>query len=250
MDMTLRKMFEKHAEDNGFSIPKGERDGWLIFQAPHAPSQLALCQLPEEKTLLIGTSHQGVGEELSTSLASSPVRLDGFDCFVTPSFNEMFQIIGRIWKLARSLPNGPLDKINWNVEENLSSTEVERLRIERIGQDDFRKALMKQWDSKCAVTGVDNLALLRASHIIPWASCKTNEERVNVYNGLLLVAHLDAAFDAGLISFDETGGMMISSFLSEFDQKALNIVARPPLKKFNPELMKRLKHHRSEIFRE
>ncbi len=92
-----------------------------------------------------------------------------------------------------------------------STTEVERLRKERIGQDVFRRALLTYWEDACAVTGVTHSTLLRASHIIPWAACETDHERLNVHNDLLLVANLDAAFDAGLISFDDGGGIMISN---------------------------------------
>lgn len=41
-----------------------------------------------------------------------------------------------------------------------------------------------------------------------WAACETDEQRLDVFNGLLLAAHWDAAFDAGLVSFDEGGKLM------------------------------------------
>jgi predicted restriction endonuclease len=50
--------------------------------------------------------------------------------------------------------------------------------------------------------------LLRASHIKPWADCETDAELLDVYNGLLLAAHLDAAFDSSLISFNEKGQIL------------------------------------------
>ena len=68
---------------------------------------------------------------------------------------------------------------------------------------------MNYWSGACAVTGVAEPSLLRASHIIPWAKCESDEERLNVYNGLLLAAHLDAAFDAGLISFEDDGRIIL-----------------------------------------
>ena len=50
------------------------------------------------------------------------------------------------------------------------------------------------------MTGLDVPELLRASHIKPWADCGTDAERLDVFNGLLLAPHLDAAFDAGFIT--------------------------------------------------
>jgi hypothetical protein len=54
--------------------------------------------------------------------------------------------------------------------------------------------------SVSAVTGIAQPALLRASHIKPWAHCGNNAERLDVHNGFLLTADWDAAFDAGLVS--------------------------------------------------
>ena len=56
--------------------------------------------------------------------------------------------------------------------------------------------------------------LLRASHMKPWASCDTDAERLDVHNGLLLAAHLDAAFDAGLIGFEMDGSRVVSPALA------------------------------------
>lgn len=89
----------------------------------------------------------------------------------------------------------------------------------RIGQGDFRDKLMRYWEKACAVTGCG--LLLKASHIKPW-SCSNNEERLDEYNGLLLVPNLDSAFDAGIISFDPKGKILISS--SMLDKNELNKV--------------------------
>jgi hypothetical protein len=62
---------------------------------------------------------------------------------------------------------------------------------------------MDYWGGRRAITGCAEPLLLRGSHIKPWTQCETDAERLDVYNGLLLAAHLDAAFDAGLIDFDD-----------------------------------------------
>lgn len=74
----------------------------------------------------------------------------------------------------------------------------------RIGQGPFRRALEKQWNHCCALTGIAHRELLRASHIVPW-SCSNDIERLDPENGLLLSALWDAAFDRGLVSFDDDG---------------------------------------------
>jgi predicted restriction endonuclease len=55
--------------------------------------------------------------------------------------------------------------------------------------------------------------LLRASHIKPWADCASDAERLDVFNGLLLAPHLDAAFDGGLISVADDGTVLLAPAL-------------------------------------
>ena len=247
MDLSLRNRLEKSALDQGFSISLRESDGWLVFQAHAVPTRLVLS-VDTEGRYLVGTSHRGVGSELSDELQLAPHTHEGFDCFVAPSSSELFRIIGRIWSLARSLPSEPLAEFERLLKEEPSTTEVERLRKERIGQNVFRSALMDYWEKSCAVTGVQNPTLLRASHIVPWATCESDEERLNVHNGLLLVATLDAAFDAGLITFDDDGRILISSRLAESDQTSAGIGPDLKLARMNDEIKKRLGWHRLNLF--
>lgn len=247
MDLSLRNRLEKSALDQGFSISLGESDGWLVFQAHAVPTRLVLSG-NEDGVFMVGTSHPGVGSELADELAPAPKSHDGFDCFIAPNSGALFRIIGRIWALARSLPNEPLAEFERLVREAPSTTEVERLRKERIGQDVFRRALLNYWEDACAVTGVKNSTLLRASHIIPWARCESDEERLNVHNGLLLVATLDAAFDAGLVSFADDGSILISGKLSEADQVSSGISQHMRLTRMHDEVRKRLAWHRAHLF--
>ena len=72
-------------------------------------------------------------------------------------------------------------------------------------------------------------ALLRASHIVPWAECETDALRLDVHNGLLLSALWDAAFDAGLISFADDGTVLRSPKLTSEAAAALNLDSAAPL---------------------
>jgi predicted restriction endonuclease len=51
--------------------------------------------------------------------------------------------------------------------------------------------------------------LLVASHIKPWRD-SNKQERLDQYNGLLLLPNLDKAFDLFYISFDKKGEILIS----------------------------------------
>lgn len=62
--------------------------------------------------------------------------------------------------------------------------------------------------------GFRDPSMLLASHIKPWSRL-ANAERLDKYNGLLLVLNLDTAFDQGFISFSESGSILIAETLSE-----------------------------------
>lgn len=107
--------------------------------------------------------------------------------------------------------------------ENLpiDQTEKERLIKSRIGQGKFKKLLM-ECECKCALCGVTDPRVLIASHIKPW-SASTNEERLDVNNGLLLCPNHDALFDKHLISFDSQGKIILSPSLDETARLFLNV---------------------------
>lgn len=53
-----------------------------------------------------------------------------------------------------------------------------------------------------------------ASHIKPW-KVADNHERLDPYNGLLLLPNLDKVFDLGFISFNSQGKILISDEVEE-----------------------------------
>lgn len=75
----------------------------------------------------------------------------------------------------------------------------------------------------------DLCALLRASHIIPWADCESDAERLDVHNGLLLSALWDAAFDRALVTFNNAGEPEFSLALSDQARTELRWNAPIPL---------------------
>jgi len=128
----------------------------------------------------------------------------------------------------------------------LSETTKLRLIEARVGQGDFRKQCMNLYPS-CPVTGINFHPLLRASHIKPWADCKSVKERLDPFNGIMLAAHIDALFDDGWISFKNHGEIIISKKL---DYQTYNILNLPTsVGPFNNESLDYLDWHRERIFR-
>lgn len=88
-------------------------------------------------------------------------------------------------------------------------TERQILAKARVGQGQFRADVLEDFGGRCGVSGLAQKELLRASHIKPWAGC-SDLERLDPFNGLLLSAAYDAAFDARLISFGEDGSLILA----------------------------------------
>ena len=129
-------------------------------------------------------------------------------------------------------------------DPNISSTEKSSLVKARIGQGTFRQRLIGLWGG-CSVTGFKDTNLLVASHIKPWRA-SSNAERLDKFNGLLLIPNLDRAFDAGLVTFELDGKIRISPQLSEPEKLGIEPGLRVVLK---PENEIYMAFHRAEVFR-
>jgi predicted restriction endonuclease len=92
--------------------------------------------------------------------------------------------------------------------QGLPETTRRALINARIGQGGYRQRMLKVWQGRCAVTGLGIQDALTASHAMAWKDCD-NMERLDEYNGLLLSATVDRLFDRGLISFSDTGRLLV-----------------------------------------
>jgi hypothetical protein len=150
---------------------------------------------------------------------------------------------------ARTMPNRVADAFRVEIADLPRSTEAERLVVQRVGQNLFRAALLDFWQGRCCVTGLDVAELLRASHIRPWASCESDDERLDEFNGLLLSPTMDALFDAGLMTIGEDGSVMLSRLLSA--EAVATLVTQPPglVKGLRPQHAGYLRYHRACVWR-
>lgn len=133
-------------------------------------------------------------------------------------------------------------------KKKYDSTTQQSLIDARLGQGAFRRSVLHAWQSRCAVTGCGVLDVIRASHIKPWRNA-TDDERLDPMNGLPLVATLDALFDAGLISFEDSGRMLVSSQLSRKDQQSLGVIEKRLKRKPPADMSKYLSYHRRSVYR-
>jgi hypothetical protein len=131
-------------------------------------------------------------------------------------------------------------------QKDFEDTEKERLVSARIGQGWFREQLISSWN-KCAVTGCDEITILRASHIKPWRY-SDNVERLDVSNGILLTPNLDVLFDKGFISFEDNGKILLSKRIKpdNLQKVGAKLDMRINIKKLN---ITYLRWHRKNIFK-
>ena len=131
--------------------------------------------------------------------------------------------------------------------KTLAVTEQEQIVSSRLGQGSFRRNVIRLWGS-CSITGLQNVSLLRASHIKPWKN-SNNEERLTPYNGLLLIPDYDFLFDRGYISFKNDGSILVSQRLSAFARRVFDVRDDLRLRRVFQENKGYLEFHHSDVFK-
>ncbi|EPX87825.1 HNH endonuclease [Rubellimicrobium thermophilum DSM 16684] len=233
----------KAAWQNGFRRELGQEAGWARFASTTAHGTIWLAAAGPAGPWYLALDHPGIAEGLTLPAADLPGP--GLVRHAFANLTALYAALEQVYRLGVSLPDGPLEAFRAAVAGLPGGTEADRLVIQRIGQDIFRDRLMTYWQGRCPLTGISDPALLRASHIVPWKDCASDADRLDVHNGLLLSALWDAAFDRGLVTFDDGGVPQFSPALSEVARAALRWHAPIPL---TDRHRARLVWHRTRIF--
>lgn len=239
----VREECEKAAWQHGFRRNLGTEGGWAAFGSTTAQGTIHFAAAGHQGPWFLALDHAGVIEELGRPPAEMPGP--GLARYAFDTLGALYNVLPRVYQLAASLPDAPLREFQAKAKDLPKTTEAERLVVQRIGQDIFRAGLMDYWQGCCRLTGITDPALLRASHIIPWKDCGTDAQRLDVHNGLLLSALWDAAFDRGLVTFDDNGRPEFSPSLTETARAELRWQAPIPL---TDEHKERLAWHRAHYF--
>ena len=154
----------------------------------------------------------------------------------------------RIGKTTKSKINktGVISQNRKRVYRKPNETETKGLVISRVGQGYYRQQILDKWNYTCPVSKSNIKQILISSHIVPWSE-SNNDERLDSENGILLSPNIDALFDKHLISFENTGVIIISSNISEENRVALGInqSIKIPVSKG---MKKYLERHRKKFF--
>lgn len=233
-----RTRVEKAAADCGFELtPLLDRRG-LVFRSSKFPEWVAV--------------KVGVGGEflLSAERWDFLDAPDGQYEISLQGYEELYTALQKTAAHARTWPNRVAERYRAKTAGLPRGTEIERLVVQRIGQNIFRDSLIDYWQGRCCATGLSVTELLRASHIKPWASCGSDEERLDVFNGLLLAPHIDALFDGGWMTFSDAGEAMFSSQLTADALVTLGIGPAIRIDGFRAEHRRYLSYHRDHVWRD
>lgn len=243
-------LLEKAAYDTGFDVAGTRQGEWRTFASTRTSLRVWLGAA-EGAGLAAAFSRKNVGQALAEHGAAltGPLPEGAASGRVVPDIPAVHRLLRRAFQLSRALPDELLVEFQKKTAELPKSTEAERLVVQRVGQDLFRAGLLDYWEGRCAVTGLSVVELLRASHIKPWADCATDAERLDVFNGLLLAPHLDAAFDRGLVTVADDGAVVVSGLLGVDERRLLGLDG--PLRARGLEAGHRsyLGWHREKVFR-
>src|SRR6185437_10652967 len=126
-----------------------------------APGRIWIAATSQKGPWYLSLEHQGVVSEL-TAVPQSEQRGPGRATFSLSTITLIHRLLDQVYRLSMSLPSAPLDRFRKEIAKLPPATEVERLVIQRVGQNIFRDALLDYWNRNCPLTGVTETALLRA----------------------------------------------------------------------------------------
>lgn len=230
------------AYDAGWEVePQILADGRLRLSSA-LNSHMCYVQLLEGKQFILSFDSQQLITELETRFKEFPGQPLG-------NMDLIREILREASKLASTLPDSPVMEF----EEKMKGITVDKTTAireveQRVGQDIYRKNLIRYWGGECALTRIGIEQLLVASHAKPWKDCESAEERMNVFNGFLLEARYDRLFDQGFISFKDDGGLMISRKVDESTIKVLGLNTDMALRWVRDEHLPFLHWHQQRVF--
>lgn len=205
-------------------------EGWLlpVFWTPLIPSvrpkaliEILRPLLPEKYSPIQPSSGNG-----NQSVYLTNVSKEVFQTIVAgapPDYELLYR--GGANSLTFQVVKEQLDdrvESSIRADANLDSTTKESVIQARRGQGKFRSNV-ETIEKGCRLTGVFNPTLLIASHIKPWRSCESAQERLDGMNGLLLTPDADLLFDRGFITFEDDGKVRISPRFDHDDLRRLGL---------------------------
>ena len=145
--------------------------------------------------------------------------------FVVHGSTELAALLDRVEVLTDMAMDGLLRRFRAHAASLRVDAELAVVTRRQLADALLLEGQMRYWRGRCALTAVGTLSVLRAVRLRSWEDCDTDTERLDVQNGLLLVAHLAALFEDHLLTLDDDGRIVIAARLDWRDHEALGISA-------------------------
>ena len=250
MNVLERALLEKAGREHGWENVVESIDARVELGSARHRGRATVTTRGDSGGWQVSFPDRRLVRELARSLQGLANGRCGFNA---SNIDALAALLRRAAELSLALPDQAARTFRERVTNEIGhladkGTVVERLVRQRVGQDVFREALLGYWGGACAVTGLALPEVLRASHTKPWADCASDEERLDVFNGFLLVAQLDALFDRGLITFTASGDVVIASRLTSENRASLHLDQGLNLRWVAPEHLPFLEWHREHVF--
>lgn len=199
----------------------------------------------------IGNNEYATAEDLSGAVNDPTL-----DDFIARKYNQRDHLWNLLCKLdgINKSPDGYI-YLNNEVSEIADDVSAKSTGRDKYLQGIYKRQLKEEVQTivgklECMVNRLDYPAQMYiASHIKPYR-LSTQSEAYDPNNGLLLSLNVDKFFDAGLISFEDNGRIIISKRLNSFSKKLHDHLG---LKSLNPAFINKerqayLKYHRENVF--
>ena len=198
--------------------------------------------------MIIGCSEHEQGTANPAHIIFQNIDYDDFT--INPKLLEVYNwkplSIGKTTK-SKINKSGSISQSRQSKYRRPNQTERSGLITSRVGQGYYRQQIIEKWNGICAVSGTDVISILIASHIVPWSEC-TDNERLDVENGILLSPVYDALFDKYLISFDESGKIIISDAINPTNKEKLGLSDNIKIN-ITKGMLTYLKRHNKKLFK-
>lgn len=129
------------------------------------------------------------------------------------AYNNYFKNINNDIYHSNHQKNNWINELNFlddiNQDDDIETQQQYLLWI-RKNQNLFRKKLLELYKYKCLLSDIECPELLVASHIVPW-KLSNDMDRLNPYNGFLLIGSIDKLFDKFYISIKPDDGTLFVS---------------------------------------
>jgi len=240
---------EKAGRENGFEYVVERSSHKLVLGSAYHPIRVFISHGENANSWNLCFDSPFLSNELSRNFPD--IEEDGN--YNIWSLQLLAAFLRRASELARSMPETSISRYQKEIqnaldtEPDIKGTEREALIRQRIGQDIYRQALIDYWGGCCALSGIDIPEILRASHAKAWSECETDAERLDVYNGFLFRADIDALFDRHLITFADDGRLIASPCLTDYQLRALNLDGDRYLTHISPQHLPYLTWHRQRL---